>query len=49
MLSRTLERYVAAGRINFSYDDMDAQLSDAVVHPDLRGKGLGKMLFNLRV
>lgn len=42
------ERYVAAGRINFSYEDMHAQLSDAVVHPDLRGKGLGKMLFNLR-
>lgn len=39
---------VAAGMIEFSYDDFDAQLSDAVVKPELRGKGLGKTLFNLR-
>lgn len=41
------ERYVAAGRIEFSYDDMDAQISDLVVHPNLRGKGLAKTLFDI--
>lgn len=41
------ERPVAAGRVEFKYEDLDAQISDAVVKPELRGKGLGKTLFNV--
>lgn len=42
------EKYIASGRIDFNYQGLDTELSEAAVRPELQGNGVGKALFNIR-